>query len=290
MKHLDKILVMVFIFALSLQGFAQEKDSITWIESDFPPVWIFEGPDKGKGGADLIQELLMGKLDQYEHIKITTNNTRFHKMAQGGDKVCSCATFKTEDREKFMYFNKIPSSFIFANGIITKRSKSQFFGNAQSISLDGILQNQELILGLGSDRKYGSRIDSVLKKYENNKNIYRRASSDLTKGLVTMLLSDRVDYLIGFDWELQYLVRKNWSAEKADQLIFLPIQETTPYLISYIACAKTPWGQEVVRQIDDVLEKVVEKEEYRNIWGQWMSNKELYNKLYDDVFLKEIKK
>jgi len=169
-----------------------------------------------------------------------------------------------------------------------RKIKSHLFGNSQKISLANTLDNKKLKLGITQDRKFGGQIDEVLEKYKDNKNIHKRPARDLTKGLITMLLADRVDYILGYDWELQYLVKQFWSSKEADELIFLPIQETTPYLMSYIACAKTQWGKKVVDRIDDILRQEVPRAEYRQIWEQWMSNKKLYRQLYKEVFLKEI--
>ncbi len=118
-KNIAIIMVLV-LFPVFLS--AGEISTITWIQNDFPPVWILDGPYKGQGGADLIQTLVMENLPEYNHKTLLLNNSRFRQMAKQGKNVCSCATFKTEDREKIMHFNRIPSSFIFSNGIITKKS------------------------------------------------------------------------------------------------------------------------------------------------------------------------
>ncbi len=241
MNRTNLFLIILCVFFLPLQSFSQEKDTVIWVENDFPPVWIYDGSYKGTGGADLIQKLLMEKLGNYNHRKVKANVTRTNNLLEKEKTMCSCATFKTPDREKIMLFNKIPSSFIFANGIITKRSKQHFFGNSKKISLANSVKNQKLILGITQDRKYSKNIDQILEKHKGNSNIYTRASQDLTKGLVSMLLNDRVDYILGYDWELQYLLKQFFLSEEADKLIFLPIQETEPYLISYIACSKNDW-------------------------------------------------
>ncbi len=285
-----RILIIIFIFILPYHVFAQEKDKIIWVESDFPPVWITAPPYQGKGGADLIQKLLFEKLNEYEHERIVANITRFQQMLEHTENACSCAVFKTSDREKYMYFNTVPSSFITANGIITKKSNRHLFKNNDTISLANTLKNQKLLLGVSKDRKFGGQIDQVLENFKSSSNIYNRAAIDQTKGLIAMLLSDRVDYILGYDWELQYLVKQLWSSKEADELIFLPIQETPPYLISYIACPKTEWGKKVVNRIDEILKEEIHKKEYRIIWEQWMSDKELYRKLYNKVFLEKLAK
>ncbi|MCP3922169.1 MAG: TIGR02285 family protein [Desulfobacterales bacterium] len=284
------ILTIIWLFILPFHLFSQEKDTITWIENDFPPVWIVKGTYKGTGGAQLIQNLLKKKLTGYNHRKIRTNVTRFRYMMKNKEKICDCATFKTPDREKYMYFSAIPASFIMANGIITKKSSLHRFSDSPEISLNDTLKDKELILGVTSDRKFGDQIDTVLEKYKGSRNIYNRIAGDLTNGLVGMLIYDRVDYILGYDWELQYLVKKFWSPKKAEGLIFLPLKETKPYLMSYIVCTKNEWGKKVINDINQILIREVPKKGYRNIWEQWMSNKKLYRKLYKDVYLKKISK
>ncbi len=289
MKRFKNIVILLVLILFPVFLYAGEVSTITWIQNDFPPVWILDGPYKGQGGADLIQALVMENLSDYHHKTLTVNNSRFQLMAKQGKNICSCATFKTQDREKTMYFNRIPSSFIFSNGIITKKSKRHLFGNARPVSLDLILTSTSLSLGLENDRKFSFRIDGILASHRENPRIHRRAAMNGTMGLIDMMMLDRVDFLIGFDWELQYLIRNERSPEQAAQLTFLPIRETPPYLISYIACAKTDWGLKVIQHIDRILEGEIHTPGYRHIWEQWMSDKVLYEKLYHAFFLRYVR-
>ncbi len=288
MKSRIAILIFFSVLIFPCSSFGQEKDSITWIENDFAPVWIFEGPYKGRGGADLIQKLLIEKLTEYTHHRTVANISRAEIMMRKEENVCTSATFKTSDREAYGYFNTIPSSFISANGIITKKRNRHLFGNELKASLAVTLKNKDLRLGVTQDRKFSGKIDQLLEAHKDSSNVHKRASGDLTKGLIQMLLYDRVEYILGYDWELQYLVRELWSEEQADELIFIPIKETEPYLISYIHCSKNKWGKTVVNRIDEILKEEIPKPSYREIWEQWMSNKELYRKLYDEFYLKRI--
>ncbi len=286
MSRIIRILLIFLLFPFQL--FAQEKNTIIWIQNDFPPVWISEGPSKGTGGGDLIQKLLMEKLKGYNHFIRRANVSRLKIMMKNGEKVCACAKFKTPDREKIMYFNQIPSSFILSNGIITLKEKRLLFGNDFKMSLANTLKNKNLRLGITQDRKYGGQIDQILKLNKGTANIYERVGLDNTEGLLNMLLTSRLDYILGYDWELQYMLKQSMSPQKADSLIFLPIQEIKPYLISYIACSKTEWGRSVLGKIDEILREETPKEHYIEIWEQWMSNKKLYRKLYKEFFLKGI--
>ncbi len=269
-------------------SFGQDKQIIVWVENDFPPVWILQGPQKGNGGADLIQKLLIVKLTDYNHKKIKANVSRTEELVRKKENVCSCATFKTPDREEYGYFNTIPSSFILANGIITKKKNRHLFENIQKVSLAHTLKNNNLKLGITQDRKFGDKIDQLIDKHKNSSNIYERTSSDLTKGLIEMLFLDRVDYILGYDWELQYLAKEFWSEKQANELIFISVEETKPYLISYIFCSKSILGKTVVNKIDKILEEEIPKALYRGIWGRWMSNQELYRKMYYEFYLKKI--
>jgi uncharacterized protein (TIGR02285 family) len=289
MRRFKCISIILILVLLPVFLFAQDRETITWIQNDFPPIWILDGPHKGQGGADLIQSLVIENLPEYDHKTLVTNNSRFKLMVKKKENVCSCATFKTEDREKIMVFNRIPSSFIFSNGIITKKSNRHLFGSALPVSLDRILGDTQLVLGIESDRKFSLKIDDILAVHQKSPRIHRRTAMKGTTGLIDMMLLGRVDFIIGFDWELQYLVRNERSPEQVGQLIFLPIEETLPFLISYIACAKTDWGLGVIQRIDRILRKEIHTPEYRHIWEQWMSDKALYEKLYHRYFLRYVR-
>ncbi len=265
---------------------AQEKDTITWVEDDFPPVFILKGQYKGSGGGDLIHDLMIKKLTSYNHNKKKSNTSRLELMMKQGKNVCSSGLFKTKAREILMYFNKVPSSFILSNGIIYKKKNTNLITKQGAVSIAKIIKNTDFKLGIIKDRKYGDRIDRIIEDNKANENVYERATLEQNKGLIGMLLLDRVDYILGFDWELQYLVKEFWSPKEADSLMFSPVQEALPYAITYIACSKTEWGEKVINEIDAVLLEETKKPEYRNIWKQWISNKKLYDELYDKYFLK----
>jgi len=260
------------------------KESIIWIEHDFPPVSILEGPLKGSGGADLIQQLLVENLAEYDHKKSRVNISRYQVMMKAYKNVCDCVTFKTDEREKYMHFSSIPASFIRSNGIIIRSANIEQF---RSASLTDIINNRSLILGIAQNRTFSKEIDQILDSNKDKNHIINRASSDITKGLISMLLMNRIDYFLGYDWELKYLLKRYWSPEIAKELIFIPIKETNAYSVSYVSCSKTDFGKEVIEKINKILKKEISKDEYRELWGQWMLDNKLYNKLYNEIYLKQ---
>ena len=260
------------------------KDSVTWMLSDFPPYSILKGKYIREGRHDKVFELLQEHLPDYEHHEMVGSVTRLLSELGAGKKVCT-TLLKTAEREKFIYYS-IPMDFDPPLTVTIKRSKAILFNNTKELSFKKLIQNKQLQLGIQSGRSYGKMIDPFLEKYKGQKHIYLREGKELYEGLLKMLISDRLDYILGYPVETVY-VGKMLGIE--DKVINIPLKEhLNTYSLGCIGCSKTEWGLQIIEKINTILRKQRPTKHYRSIEERWLDENilESYRKAYDRIFLK----
>lgn len=260
------------------------KDSVTWMLSDFPPYSILKGKYIREGRHDKVFELLQEHLPDYEHHEMVGSVTRLLSELGAGKKVCT-TLLKTAEREKFIYYS-IPMDFDPPLTVTIKRSKAILFNNTKELSFKKLIQNKQLQLGIQSGRSYGKMIDPLLEKYKGQKHIYLREGKELYEGLLKMLISDRLDYILGYPVETVY-VGKMLGIE--DKVINIPLKEhLNTYSLGCIGCSKTEWGLQIIEKINTILRKQRPTKHYRSIEERWLDENilESYRKAYDRIFLK----
>lgn len=264
---------------------AYARDTITWAVADYAPYIILSGPDKGRGISDEIISLLKGNIIGYDHkILVTENVLRALNELRSGRNVCTTPFLKTPEREAYLYFSAVPSTISPAPGIVAKKKNLHKLGKGKKLSLEKLLKNGKLILGVTEGRSYTRGIDELLRKHRGQKNIESRIGGDVYKGLMLMLKADRVDYIIGTPLETYYLAREYGMSK---DIAFVPVREGSEYFMGYVACAKTPAGMEVIRNVNSVLVRHRPSAEYRSFFERRMPKEMLrdYRRAYDALFL-----
>ena len=66
-----------------------------------------------------------------------------------------------------------------------------------------------------------------------------------------MLLKGRIEYLLGFPVEAQYLAQK---VNRGDDIQFFPVAETeVEFTVGHVGCPDTKWGRTIIKEINNVL-------------------------------------
>lgn len=277
---------VLFLATLCLAPPAEGADKkIIWMETVFPPGYIHEGPLAGLGYEDVITDILQRNLTDYRHETLMGNLARMiHELKQGRP-VCNVAFFKTPEREAFMYFS-IPSTFTLPNGLITLRKHRDRFGPAPEVRLKTVLADG-IRLGISRDRSYGKAIDAVLDEFRDRENVFVHSGKDVFGSLLRMLLSGRLDCMLGLPEEVGYVAEQ---MEVRNRIVTIPLIEnegTYDAWLGGVACSKTPWGREVIDRINGILRRERPTEQYRGAYERWLDPDaiESYRRLYDSVFL-----
>jgi len=279
---------LIFLFSITclLPTLAWTKDPINWMGSITPPFFIHEGANKGQGYVELINNILIENLPAYSHARIQANLSRQNQQWKQGEKACAPSKYKTEEREKFVYFS-IPSTFSLPIVLIINKKNFSAFGGSKTVNLARILQSNKFVLGRINNRSFGAEFDNTLDNYGNDKNIFVYEGPDLLVDLFEMLMAGRIDAIPGSPEEAMYLAE---TMGIRDQVMTLNIEENqgnrNAYL-GYVACTKNEWGKTAVDNINRVLLEQRGTERYRAAYERWLdpSSIEGYRKLYKHVFL-----
>lgn len=262
------------------------KDSIAWMEAVAPPFFIHEGEFKGQGYEDLITDILIEQLPQYEHSHLKANISRHYQQWKQGERACGLAMFKTPERMEFAYFS-IPSVFTLPTVLIIKKDNFQKFGGKSLINLEELLKNNSIIIGRSNNRSFGIEFDDVLNKYENETNTFRYEGPELSLNLFKMLLAGRIDALGGLPEEAMYISEKLGFRDKIMTISIEENQRNHNASLTYVACSKNEWGKKTIADINKVLITQRPTERYRAAYERWLdpSSFERFRTLYRDAFL-----
>jgi uncharacterized protein (TIGR02285 family) len=264
------------------------EESITWLEAVAPPFFIHEGPLKGQGYEDLLTQLLIAELPNYQHRRMRASITRHYQQFKQGEKACSLAMYRTPEREEFSYFS-IPSVFTLPVVLIIQKERFGDFGGKKTVDLTEILKSNAFVVGRSNNRSYGHDFDNILNTYGTPRNIFAYEGPELSRNLFQMLLAGRIDALPGLPEEAMYLAE---TLDIRDKIMTLEVTENISNydgMITYVACSKTPWGQKTIADINRALQKIRPTAEYEAAYERWLdpSSVENYRTLYRQVFLQK---
>jgi len=282
---LSGLMILLTLLTLPAPGLA--KDSVTWMEASMPPYFIKDGANQGKGYGDEITRILQDNLPQYTHEHVTTNIPRhFYKFKQG-EMVCSAGLYRTPEREEFMYFS-IPSFLTLPAVIIVKKENLAAFDHRTSVSLDQILRNQRLMIGLSKDRSFGTTLDAILNHAKGQKNIVEISGPELSLNLFKMLMLGRLDGVIGLPEEELYQAEQMGIRDQLMTVIIEENQQGYEGWYSSVGCSKNEWGKKIIAEINRVLLAQRPSKPYRSAYERWLDpiSAENYRKVYREVFLK----
>ncbi len=268
---------------------AEDKETITWYSADFPPLSIPNGPKKGKGYNDLQVNMLINRLDNYEAKYRTANFKRIVQQIQKQEKACCASLIKKPEREIFMEFS-IPWRVSFNNGIIfNKADRNKFASYIDKngiISLKRIIDDGNLKLGISHGRSYKKEIDQIIDKVRKSEHVVEQAGQDVFQGLLYMLRKGRVDYILGYPHEAQYIASK---MGKAEYFSFHTMAEIAkPYTIAYVGCPKNQWGKAVIKAANKIIKEIRVTPEFLGFYESYLDedSKKAYKKMAQDYFKK----
>lgn len=275
-----------FFFCSTNPTHLMARDSISWMEAVAPPFFIHEGVLKGQGYEDLITKILEENLPDYDHSHMIANISRHYQQWKQGEKSCGLAMYKTPEREEFAYFS-IPSVFTLPIVLVIQKKDFEKFGASKTVSLQQLLQSNQYVIGRSNNRSYGVPFDNTLDSYGNENNIFRFEGAELSLNLFKMLIAGRIDALPALPEEAMYLGE---TLGFKDEIMTLNVTENqgeySPQL-TYVACSKTPWGENTIKEINRVLIEQRPTKRYRAAYERWLDPSSInnYRKLYQEVFL-----
>ncbi|WP_159084499.1 TIGR02285 family protein [Dongshaea marina] len=274
----------LLLLLISGQANASEpKPRVVWADVVLPPYHhIPDGPWKNLGITDGISAMLMQQMPGFEHERKIMSGEALFNWFKKRPNVCNPAFKKTKERESFLYYS-IPSVFIPANGIAFLSKNTSHFGK-KCASLQSLLRDPHLKIGISRERAYGKAIDNLLKANSGQLNMVRVSMGGSTDRLLEMILRERIDYALGYAVEFGFFTLQ---LESQSKIKFLPICEASGYTYSHIVCSKTPEGKKIIHSVNQALLKLRPQQDYRQIIERWLTPDFIpsYRTAYDRQFL-----
>ncbi len=84
-----------------------------------------------------------------------------------------------------------------------------------------------------------------------------------------MLNAERIDYMIGYPWEIHYL--SGQLANKVDiATIDIKELEGKQWIMPYIGCTKNKWGHRMIKKLNEILIRVRPNRDYIHHLIKWL--------------------
>lgn len=281
------LIIPLFGLALALPCLAAQK--FIWLTDNS----THQNPKQYRQALDvndLTLQLLMQGVTSFQAEQVQATTERAMAMLKTEASACAGNKVKNMERLSFSYATAIPHTVFPGLRLYSKTSSktTQYLQqqlNAQNkINLQQLLEGKnELHFAVGGGRSYGDQLDFLLKQPQWQDKFWQRRSSDMSAGLIDMLVQNRVNLLIEYPNVMQhYLAQYSQSTE----LTSFSIEEAEPYMLGYILCAKTPEGQQLSQFFQQRLQLVSQQKSYLDAHLGWVdaADRIPLTQLYNQVF------
>lgn len=250
---------------------AEAKDTLIWLLRDFPPLTIFDGPQKGLGVIDRFLPLLIASMPEYQHTMFRVNRARGTQMLLEPSFTCDPSLLWSPERAKHITYS-IAAYRVLGNGIVIRHADREAlapFIIDNSVDLAQLLAHQKKKLGVVAERSYGQVVDRLLLQAPSN-SLSAHYGNDALGSLLQMQRLGRLTALLGYWPEIRYQAQQQGISP--DDLEFYAIRGTDKYQTTYIACSDTPQGREAISHINQTLRQL-RQNRLVEFYAQWLDPK-----------------
>jgi uncharacterized protein (TIGR02285 family) len=257
--------------ALLLVAFPLSKavanDTVHWMRTDFPPMYIETGEGAGTGIGDKSERYLFTKMPEFEHVVLDIPIPRMYDLIAEEDGYCFSAAFHDAGREGVAVFT---DSYLvgFPNQLITTTEKLQALRVYQdpsgAVLLDRLVQDKSLAAGVTIGRSYGPQIDGPIRALKE-----RGGDQEISsiQNLFRLLDMGRIDYTFAYPVEMTFYSR---TVEKKFQAV--PVVGATASVAVNIACSNKPIGRRVVARINEIIRQNGDANPFLQFEQDWLDD------------------
>lgn len=275
---------IIVLYALCIDK-GRAEQTIIWQSFHSPPSSIRVGEQKDQGFVDLALKMIIDRLPQYRHQTQWASLSGALEHIKGNKNVCHPSLFVTEQRREFAYFAH-PSIISPSNRLITTLANQQKYQLSEPVDLQTAMSTTEMTLALVQGRFYGSTVNQFLQPNEGLSSRVMQLSTERLDTMFNLVIKEKVSATVSYPFELGYF--KQQRAGMSRDLISLTIKGIEPYAVGSIACAKTPWGKQVINAINKVVLELRSQPEYlatMTTWWQDELKNEDFRRFYRETFL-----
>ncbi len=274
MHRLKTLATFSLIFCCTAMAADPPARDLIWAQNNAPPFFITEGPNRGQGFGDPLQQMLEEELSDFRHVTRTMPLRRLNQFWKQDGNYCFATMIHQPLAADAAYRLSIPNVLYRPHGVIAARNnkrvqdiKTKYPEHHPAYSLHHFFQEPHIRFGLMSNRSFGPSIDALLEAYQDKIEIFDRSDADGLDGLFNMLRINRVDYLIDYPFVFHYYDRQEIYR---DQFQFTPLLENhADEVWGAVACSNNSWGAERIAAINGAIERLIERPDYRALVLRW---------------------
>jgi len=268
------------LLALGVPRIVNASEPLPWAVLDFPPFQVLDGEFRGSGSFDGLLDLLTRKLPDFDHEVQTVTFARREEEIRQGRPLCTPGIFKTPERELHWTFS-IPALVHLDNRLVFLRSKAARLQGSAPADLDAVAGQLDLVAGVATGRSFAPTIDATLRKRAAQPNIVIRPMKSAQ--IYQLMVNGEIDYSISFPHEAAYFGRQ--AQLNQNEVLVRPIAGAPPFIFTYVACTKGPWGDAVIGRVNTILRAERSTAGYRSFSERWYrdDDKGLIKKYYSKL-------
>jgi len=279
MVRLTHVIVLLFASIGCMNAYSKEKQTIRWLTWEQVPNFILSGKFEGQGLGDAFTRALQLKLPQFNHVNISSNTRRYNRLIREAD-VCVAWAWIVPGSREFRTHSR-PVSLAHPTGIHVLKSKQHLFGRpGKTLSLATLLANSDITLGYLKEMTYSKKVHELLDQHQESIHF---SSPTAVEFNLKMLDRDRVDYLFGFAAQSTFYAE---TENIPNNYQFYNLEEFGVYTSMHTHCSKTPLGEKVMAQVDQVLtDKVLM--DHLAVVERWYGNNSQYREAFIDYVINQ---
>ncbi|WP_088330512.1 hypothetical protein [Lacimicrobium sp. SS2-24] len=268
---------------------------ITLPVSAAPMVWLAEYDpnfEKAISMDEQTQQMILSGLEEVPFEVEKTHPKRGLKRLQTDANVCVGDKIYSPERQRFSLASALPQVVVpglrlYLREDIAKKLSLHDDTTALPDFNQLMQQLPQLRIGIMQGRSYGNELDQALKNPRWQSNIWQRSGSDMGSGVVSMLMTGRVDGIFEFP-----NVFKHYSQPFSEAPAITPvrIRETPEYISGYVLCSRSEQGQQAIEAISARIRALSRERDYLDTHLQWFDediHQQLvgyYNQVYGTAF------
>lgn len=253
---------------LLLASTAYAKPQLTWLQTDWPPHQIVDGPFQSQGTFDLLQHQIMAALPQFSHQTRLVSLARLEQIFQQPEAAsCALGTLYSEERAQTRLFS-VPMAVgpALAVGYLADKLSAHPAMHEDGVDIRMLALDKTITGVFQPNRLYPDVITPLLQHPDSNLSSHAFTSEINAAGL---LAGNRVDYVVEYPERMQYY---NQLLPEAAALEHRAIAGANVATVSYITCSNDSVGQAAIEAIDQVLPVLWQSTDYLQAMQRWLDN------------------
>lgn len=274
-----RFLCLFLMLATALADDARAEEVVRWPAFPFPALFIM---DRGirEGFGFEIHDALAKRLPQYRHIAQVAPPRRIFADAERGEHVVLVGPLKTPERERFLVYSSVPCALSMPSCVVLRREDIPILAPEGVFPTHKALAAQCLRWGFQDGVNLG-QLHQALAPCMDAPGTLRQGGPDPIPSLLRMVRDKRLDWFPSSSMVAAHYMER---LGLGDTLAMVPAQgaASEPNAL-YLACPRTPWGEEMMRRLDKALVEEIRSGNLKRILLRYVpdSQRPLFMKHYE---------